>query len=57
MKVVLVQCKKLKQYQKEESHFQTYAEMSLVKISKSVFVDMAKCSQKIGKHKQVQIIL
>lgn len=44
LEVVLVQCKKLKQYPNEsKNHFEPYAEISLVKNSKSIFVDMANC--------------
>lgn len=45
-------------HQKESrNHFESYyPETSLVKISKSIFVDRAKCSLKINMRKQVQIV-
>ena len=54
MKVVLAQCRKLKQYQKEsKNHFESYyPETSRVKISKRISVEVAKCSQKINMQKQ-----
>lgn len=54
MKVILAQCRKLKQYQKEsKTHFESYYPgTSRVKISKRISVEVAKCSQKINMQKQ-----
>lgn len=54
MKVILAQCRKLKQYQKEsKTHFEShYPGTCRVKISKRISVEVAKCSQKINTQKQ-----